>query len=195
MWNPCPLNHMQSMSLAHTSEYSFVTFLACPSKVTQRRAPGWSFDIDPARSSSVRFENSPFGQVKLSGLEQFETFNPRTRSHSGKDRMGKDPERQKPFPKPARPWTRPYEIPGHPSWPKGASRRADAHCPRATGIDAVGETELRGRASAAVDGSGISFRTRKGCAKKPDHRTVNSCQMPDEPNDPVHAKGIKKGRT
>ena len=56
--------------------------------MTQRRAPGWSFDIYPARSSSVRFENSPFGQVRLSGLEQFETFNPRTRSQDGNDRMG-----------------------------------------------------------------------------------------------------------
>jgi hypothetical protein len=162
---------------------SYACHLSClPKKGDPKKGTPATVLGRAARSSSVRFENSPFGQMKHSGLGQFETLHPRTRSHSGKGRMGKDPERQKPFPKPARPWTRPYEIPGHTSWPKGASRRGNAHCPRATGIDAVGETELRGRASAAVDGSGISSRTRKGCAKKIDDDAVCGRWMPDEPD-------------
>ena len=45
-----------------------VTFLACPRKVTERRAPGDN-PLQHARSSSVHFGNSPFG------LRQSEMFN------------------------------------------------------------------------------------------------------------------------
>ncbi len=39
---------------------TFVTFLACPRKVTQRRAPGGN-SLRHAQSSLVHFGNSPFG--------------------------------------------------------------------------------------------------------------------------------------
>src|ERR1700690_1122305 len=51
----------------------FVPFLACPRKVTQRRAPGEN-SLRHARSSSVHFGNSPFG------LRQSEMLHPRTLS-------------------------------------------------------------------------------------------------------------------
>jgi len=66
----------------------FVTFLACPKKGDPKKGTPATILVRSARSSSVRFENSPFGQVKLSGLEQFETLHPRTRSQPGNGRMG-----------------------------------------------------------------------------------------------------------
>jgi hypothetical protein len=50
--------------------HALVTFLACPRKVTQRRAPGEN-PLRQARSSSVHFGNLPCG------LRTSEMFNPR----------------------------------------------------------------------------------------------------------------------
>ena len=83
--------------------------------------------IRHARSYSVHFRNSPFEQVKHYGLGQSEMFNPRTWSHVGNGRMGK-PFKQ--YPKPRTSPERPYKIFGPPSWPKAASRRANANCLR-----------------------------------------------------------------
>ena len=58
-----------------------VTFLACPRKVTQRRAPGENFSRH-AQSSSVHFGNLPFG------LRTSEMLNPRTSIACLNFRMG-----------------------------------------------------------------------------------------------------------
>ena len=62
-------------------------------------------------------------------------------------------------PNPARLRSGPYEIFGHPSWPKVASQRANAHVRGR-------RPSLCGRADVALDGSKISFRTRRRCAEK-----------------------------
>jgi hypothetical protein len=67
----------------------FVTFLACPKKGDPKKGTPAVVLVRAARSSSVRFENSPFEQVKLSGLGQFETLDPRPRSQHGNGRMGR----------------------------------------------------------------------------------------------------------
>ena len=46
------------------------------------------------------------------------------------------------FPTPARPWSGPTKLLGHPSWPKEAARRVNAHCLRPTCPDEVGEAEF-----------------------------------------------------
>jgi hypothetical protein len=46
------------------------------------------------------------------------------------------------LPKPRTSLERPYEILGHPYWPKVASRRANAHCLRPNCPDEVGEAEF-----------------------------------------------------
>jgi len=69
------------MSMNHTVLH-FHHLSCSPRKVIQRMAPA-TILVRHARSSSVRFENSPCG------LRQFETLNPRTRSPDGNGRMGK----------------------------------------------------------------------------------------------------------
>jgi len=70
------------------SDYPPATLLACPKKGGAQEGHPATILIRPARSSSVHFRNSPFEQVKHSGLRQSEMFNPRTRSHDGNVRMG-----------------------------------------------------------------------------------------------------------
>ena len=108
------LNYQASYDLS-------ATFLACPKKGGAKEGHPATNLIRHARSYSVHFRNSPFEQVKHYGLGQSEMFNPRTRSHDGSVRMGK-PFKQ--YPKTRMSPERPYEIVGHPSWPKDASRRA-----------------------------------------------------------------------
>jgi hypothetical protein len=73
------------------SDYLPATFLVCPKKGGAQEGHPAAILIRHARSSSVHFRNSPFEQVKLSGLGQSEMFNPRTRSHVGNGRMGLAP--------------------------------------------------------------------------------------------------------
>jgi hypothetical protein len=70
------------------ASFLFVTFLACPKKGDAKEGHPAIILIRHARSSSVHFRNSPFEQVKHSGLEQSEMFNPRTRSPAGNVRKG-----------------------------------------------------------------------------------------------------------
>ena len=72
----------------HASDNLPATLLACPKKGGAQEGHPATILIRPARSSSVHFRNSPFEQVKHSGLRQSEMFNPRTRSHDGNVRMG-----------------------------------------------------------------------------------------------------------
>ena len=117
---------MQSVVKDYYAELSSLrrlpaTFLACPKKGGAKEGHPATILIRLARSSSVHFRNSGFA------LRQSEMFNPRTRSHDGSVRMGK-PFKQ--YPKTRMSPERPYEILGHRSWPKEASRRADANCLR-----------------------------------------------------------------
>ena len=85
--------------------------------------------IRPARSSSVHFRNSGFA------LRQSEMLNPRTRSHDGNVRMGWKSTTLRAFTQnphvpgvALHPHPGAGEILGHQSWPKEASRSADANC-------------------------------------------------------------------
>jgi len=76
---------------------------------------------------------------------------------------------------------RTYKILGHPFWPTEASRWVNAHClhPAFTSVTVRVQSvrghrpSLRGRADVALDGSKISFRPGRGCAKK-DKKTIYS---------------------
>ena len=59
-------------------------FLLARKKVAPKKGTQVALLVCSARSFSVRLENSPFGQMNLARLEQFETHNPRTRSQPGK---------------------------------------------------------------------------------------------------------------
>jgi len=107
------LNYQASKELS-------ATFLACPKKGGAKEGHPAAILVRHARSSSAHFRNSGFA------LRQSEMFNPLTRSHDGNDRMGWSLA----VPKLRMSPERPYEIMGHRSWPKEASRRADVNCLR-----------------------------------------------------------------
>jgi hypothetical protein len=154
----------------------FVTFLACPRKVTERRAPGEN-PLRHARSSSVHFGNSPFGlrhpKCFTLGLGRLPGF-----SH-GNAAIALDLV----LTKPRTSLERPYKISGHPSRPKEASPQGRHAClrPQAEFAWASGRGPRRVRYFiVAPCGAPIlredviliaryalapGFRTRKGCAQ------------------------------
>ncbi len=145
-------------------------FLRARRKVTQRRAP----DENSSRrawSSSVHFGNLPRGRYLSAPLPPGAW---QTASHSPKCFtlvLGRPPKFSygtalSLCPNPARPRMRPLrDSPGNPSWSKAASPRANAHVRGR-------RPSLRGRADVTLDGSGISFRTRRGCAKNAASRVL-----------------------
>src|SRR5512139_477967 len=83
----------------------FVTVLACPRKVTQRRAPGEN-PLRHARSSSVHFGNSPCGLRHPRGAGSPKCFT------LGLGRLPRFSHGL--YPKPCTSLERPYEISGAP---------------------------------------------------------------------------------
>jgi hypothetical protein len=78
------LSPCRSLSLARDAFLQlFATFLDRPKKGGPKKGARRPFLIRPARSSSVHFRNSPFEQVKRSGLGQSEMLDPRTWSQPG----------------------------------------------------------------------------------------------------------------
>ena len=136
-----------------------VTFLACPKKG------------DPKKGTRRKFLTPC--SVVLGTFRKLALRAQTVRNASPSDsvawlnfRMGTQKTRFKSLPQPRTSPERIYEILGHPSWPKVASRRANAHCLRPTFSDEVGEAEFARSSGRGLRRVQNFVQAAKGMCKK-----------------------------